>query len=566
VQALPTIRVPGTVQAMLAARIDRLPPEEKQLFQAAAVIGTEVPLPLLEAIAELPEAALHRGLAHLQAAEFLYETRLFPERAYTFKHALTQQVAYQSLLMITRQRYHARLARELEARFPETVETQPELLAYHCTEAGLAAQAIEYWQRAGERSTARSAYVEAVAHLTKGLEVLQMLPDTPERAQHELDMQLALGQALAVTKGAGAPEVGHAFARARELCRQVEDTPQLLRVLGGLAVFYRQRVELQTARELLEQCLALAQRQHDAARIIEIHAEMGLLLYYLGELVSAHTHLEQVLALSGPQPDRTLTFRAGEDTRVFCLGWMARVLWMLGYPDQALTRSHEMLTYAQELSHTHSLTRALFHATMIHSLRREWSTAQERAEAALAITTAQGFGHSVGVVTFLRGEALAAQGQGEAGIAQMHQGLIAIRATGQGVALSVYLAMLGRAYSNSGHAEEGLRLLTEALVHVDHTGERFWEAEVYRRKGELLQAVPDALQAEACFQQALVVARRQQAKSWELRAALSLSRLWQQQGKRAAARQLLAEVYGWFTEGFDTPDLQEAKVLLDELA
>jgi predicted ATPase len=371
---------------------------------------------------------------------------------------------------------------------------------------------------------------------------------------------------LAVTKGSGAPEVGHAFARARELCRQVEDTPQLLRVLGGLAVFYRQRVELQTARELLEQCLALAQRQHDAARIIEIHAEMGLLLYYLGELVPAHTHLEQVLALSGPQPDRALTFRAGEDTRVFCLGWMARILWMLGYPDQALTRSHEMLTYAQGLSHAYSLSRALSHAGTLHRLRREWSTAQERAEAALAITTEQGFGHSVGVVTFLRGEALAAQGQGEAGIAQMHQGLIAIRATGQGVALSAYLAMLARAYSNSGRAEEGLRLLTEALVHVDHTGERFWEAEVYRLKGELLQTIPDALQAEACFQRALVMARRQQAKSWELRVAMSLCRLWQRQGKGTAARELLAPIYGWFTEGFDTADLQEAKTLLEELA
>ena len=233
-QALPTIQVPATVQAVLAARIDRLPAEEKQLLQAAAVIGTEVPLPLLQAIAELPEAALHRGLAHLQAAEFLYETRLFPERAYTFKHALTQQVAYQSLLTSTRQRYHAQLAQALEAR-PETVETQPELLAHHYTEAGLAAQAVGYWQRAGERSTARSAYVEAVAHLTKGLEVLQTLPDTPERARHELDMQIALGQALQVTKGPSAPEVGHAYARARELCQQVGDTPQLAAVLGGLA-------------------------------------------------------------------------------------------------------------------------------------------------------------------------------------------------------------------------------------------------------------------------------------------------------------------------------------------
>jgi class 3 adenylate cyclase len=229
-QRLPTIQVPATVQAVLAARLDRLPAEEKQLLQAAAVIGTEVPLPLLQAIADLREAVLHRGMAHLQAAEFLYETRLFPERAYTFKHALTQQVAYQSLLTSTRQRYHAQLAQALEGH-PETMETQPELLAHHYTEAGLAAAAVGYWQRAGERSKARSAYVEAVAHLTKGLEVLQTLPDTPERTQHELDMRVALGQALQVTKGLSAPEVGHAYARACELCQQAGDTPQLFVVL-----------------------------------------------------------------------------------------------------------------------------------------------------------------------------------------------------------------------------------------------------------------------------------------------------------------------------------------------
>jgi predicted ATPase len=229
VHAVPAIQVPATVQAVLAARIDRLPPEEKQLLQAAAVIGTEVPLPLLEVIAELPEAALQRGLAHLQAAEFLYETRLFPERAYTFKHALTQQVAYQSLLTSTRQRYHQQLAQVLAVR-PETVETQPELLAHHYTEAGLAAQAVGYWQRAGERAVERSANLETVAHLMKGLELLATLPDTPERAQQELAIQTTLGPALAAVKGFAAPEVLHAYTRARALCQQMGDTPQLFQV------------------------------------------------------------------------------------------------------------------------------------------------------------------------------------------------------------------------------------------------------------------------------------------------------------------------------------------------
>jgi predicted ATPase len=471
------------------------------------------------------------------------------------------------LLKSTRQQYHQRITQVLEEQFPEIAEAQPELLAHHCTEAGLVEPAVGYWQRAGERSTARSAYVETAAHLTKGLAVLQTLPDTPTRAQREVDMQITLGQALGVTQGRGAPEVGHAYARARELCHQVGNTPQLFRVLGGLSGFYQVRGEFQTARELREQCLALAQHQHDAARLIAAHAEMGVLLFFLGEFVPARAHLEQALALSGPQQDRALTLHAGEDTRVYCLGYMARILWYLGYPGQALTRSHEMLTYAQELSHTYSLSRALYYAALLHEGRREWSAAQERAEAALTIATEQGFGHSVGVATVSRGQALAAQGQGEAGIAQMHQGLAAIRATGQGLGLSRFLAKLASAYGGIGQAEEGLCLLAEALAWVDTTGERFYEAEVYRIKGELLlrQAVPDAPQVEACFQQALAVARHQQARSWELRAAMSLARLWQQQGKRAEARELLAPIYGWFTEGFDTADLQEAKALLDAL-
>jgi predicted ATPase len=498
----------------------------------------------------------------------VYQRGVLPQAMYTCKHALIQEAAYESLLKSTRQQYHQHIAQVLEAQFPETTQTQPELLAHHYTEAGLAAQAVGYWQQAGERSHARSAYMEAVAHLTQGLEVLQTLSDIPMHAPRELEMQLALSQVLAVTKGAGAPEVGHVITRAQELCHQVEDASQLLRVLGGLVRFYRGRGELQTGLELSEQHLTLAQRQHDAIRLMEAYCNMGVHRYFLGEFVPARTYLEQVLALAGPRQDHAQIVIAGEDIMVSCRGFVAMVLWMLGYPDQALTRSHELLTYAQELSHIYSLSRALRHTAVLHRLRREWSAAQERAEAVLAITTEQGLGQPMGALTLARGEALAAQGQGEAGIVQMHQGLATIRATGQRLSLSAHLARLAEACGHRGQAEEGLRLLAEALGHVDHTGERYYEAEVYRLKGELLlrQAVPDSPQAETCFQQALAIARRQQAKSWERRAAISLSRLWQQQGKREAARELLAPIYGWFTEGFDTADLQEAKALLEEFA
>ena len=278
----------------------------------------------------------------------------------------------QSLLKRTRQQYHQHIAQVLEAQFPEIVETQPELLAHHYTEAGLAAQAVGYWQRAGERSHTRSTYVEAVAHLTQGLEVLQTLSDIPARAPRELDLQLTRGQVLAVTKGAGVPEVGHVIARARELCRQVGDASQLLRVLGGLGNSIgsvgRSRQDW-SYRSSTSPWPSASTMRFASWRPTVV---WGVHVYFLGEFAPSRTYLEQALALAGPWQDRARTFIAGEDIWVSCLGFVARVLWMLGYPDQALTRSHEMLTYAQELSHPYSRSRALLHAAMLHRLRREW--------------------------------------------------------------------------------------------------------------------------------------------------------------------------------------------------
>ena len=341
------------------------------------------------------------------------------------------------------------------------------------------------------------------------------------------------------------------------------DTPQLFVVLTGLVDFYRARGELEAARDLGEQLLALAQHQHDPERLAYARWVLGNALFYLGEFVPARAHLEQALVASATPQDRSLTSPSGGAVRVTALGTTVWVLWMLGYPDQALTRSHAMLTYAQELQHALSLARALHNVMTLHKLRGEAVAAQERAEAALAIMTEQGFGQNLGNAMFTRGWALAAQGQYGKGMAEMRQGLAAWQATGTGLSQAEFTARLAEAYGHIGQAEEGLRLLAEVLAVVDK-GNRWYEAELHRIKGELLlrQAVPDAPQAEACFQQALAVARRQQARSWELRTAMSLARLWQQQGKRVEARQLLAEVYGWFTEGFDTPDLQEARALL----
>jgi predicted ATPase len=468
-----------------------------------------------------------------------------------------------------RQRYHSHIAQVLEERFPEITETQPELLAHHDTAAGLNRQAVGCWQRAGRRAVQRSANMEAVGHLTKGLEVLMALPDTAERIQQELELQTALGPALMAARGFAASEVKQAYARARELCQQVGETPQLFPVLHGLWRFYFVRAELQTAHGLGEQLPRLAQSVREPAVLLEAHLALGATVLYLGDVAAGRAHLEQTIALYDPQQHRSHAFIYGQDPGVYCRRDMAWALWWLGYPDQAHKRSHEALFLAEQCSHPFSLVNALHFSAMLHQRRREEQPTQERAEAVITLSTAHGLAQRVAGGTILRGWALVMHRQGEEGLMLMHQGLSAHRATGAELARSYFQALLAEAYGQLGQVEGGLSALGEAPVAVEKTGERFHEAELHRLKGEqLLQAGNGRklLEAEQSFRQALDVARRQQAKSLELRAATSLSRLWQHQGKGQEARQLLAEVYRWFTEGFDTADLQEATALLEELS
>ena len=465
-------------------------------------------------------------------------------------------------------RYHQRIAQVVAERFPETVETQPELLAHHYTAAGLSTQAVVYWQRAGKRASERSAYVEAISHLRKGLAVLQMLPDMPARLQHELELQTILGPALIATKGYGAPEVAQAYTRARELCQQMGETPDVFPVLRGLWVFHEARAELQVAHELAEQLLVLAQRLQDPVYLIEAYRALGNTLFWLGEFAPARVYLEQAIALYDVQQHRALAFLYGTDPAVICLSYAAWALWLLGYPDQARRRSAEALTLAQELSHSPSLANALTWTTYLHQSCREVSMVQERAEALMGFAAEQGFQLWLAMETIRRDWALVQQGKQSAEeLAQLYQMPAAYWASGAEPERAYWLALLAEAHGTDGQAEEGLGLLREALVVVEKSGVHQWEAELYRLQGDLLlhQTVPDAQQAEACFCHALATARRQQAKSLELRTAMSLAQLWQRQGKRAVARQMLAAVYGWFTEGFDTADLREAKALLDAL-
>jgi predicted ATPase len=564
---LPPLAIPTTLHDSLMARLDRLA-TVKGLAQLGATLGREFAYDLLHAVAPWDQEALQQGLHQLVEAEFLYQQGLPPQATYRFKHALIQEAAYQSLLKSIRQQYHQRIAQVLEAQFPELVETQPELLAHHYTEAGQAEAAIRYWQQAGRRATQRSANPEAIHHLTRGLELLATQPDTPERLQQELMLQLALGGPLMATKGYAAPEVEQAYARARALCRHVGETPRLLQVLLGLENYYFARGELQTARELAEQCLALAHRMQDAARLLPTYVALGMALFHLGELTSAREYLEQGMALDDSQRPHARPTPAVADPQVVCASYTSWVLWFLGYPEQAVQRSHEALALAQELGHPFSQAFALAYVPMIHLARREARAARARAEAAITLANEQGFPIWAAFGTFYHGWALAAQGQPEEGIAQMRQGLDAWLDTGAELGRSTILVMLAEGYGAVGQIEEGLTVLAEALAVADKMGERYYEAELHRLKGQLLlqSAVSDVARAETYFHQALTLARRQQAKSLELRAAMSLARLWQQQGKRQDAHDLLAPVYHWFTEGFDTADLQDAKALLAALA
>jgi len=489
---LPPLAIPVTLQDSLMARLDRLT-TVKEVAQLGAVLGREFTYELLQAVSSLDERTLQRELERLVETELLYQRGLPPQARYIFKHALIQEAAYESLLKSKRQQYHHRVAQVLEEQFPEIVETRPELLAYHYMRAGLKEEAIAYWQKAGEKAIERSTHVEAIGHLTKGLELLKTLPESPWRIRQELALQTILGPALMNVKGYATPEVEEAYMRVRELYQQVGETEQLFPVLSGLWLFYNVRAELQTARELAEQLLSLAQGAQDPARLLQAHHASWPTLFCLGELVTARAHLEQGITLYNSQQYRSQAFLyIGHDPGVCCRNHAAHILWYLGYADQALREIRDALALAHELAHPFSLAQAQGFAAWLYQLCREGPITQEQAEATLTLCTKQGFPLWTAWGMILRGWALVEQGQPEEGIAQMRQGLAAWRATGSQLYLSYFLALLAEAYGKVGRAEEGLTVLTEALEIVNRHKERFYEAELYRLRGELLLRIGES--------------------------------------------------------------------------
>jgi tetratricopeptide (TPR) repeat protein len=577
--ALAVIRevIPASLRQYIKQHLEQVSEADQALLEAASVAGSTFAVAAVAAgVAQAPETLEARLTALARHGRFLQAsgTETWPDgtvtACYQFRHALYHEVVYARVSAGHRVRLHQQIGIRKEAGYGAQARQIAAELAVHFARGRDAWRAVRYLQYAGENALQRSAYQEAITHLTTGLEVLATVPETPARHQHELDLLMALNLALQVTKGYGVPELESGLTRAEALSQQVGEPLQRFAVLFGLWSFRITRAEYQTALAVAEQLLDLAQRQRDPALLLGAHYVLGQSSYQVGAFAPACTHLEQGMALSNLQPyatPHTTPWWEAQNLGVCCRTFGARVLWDLGYPDQAVQRGQEALTMAHTLARPYDLVAMLLQSAHLHHRRREWQTMQAHVEAGLALATEHGFARVMVLGALHRGMALAAQGQAAEGIAQMRQGLAALRATGTVSGMPIFLAHLAAAYAQVGQVDEGLHVLAEALAVVDTTGGRHYEAELHRLHGELLlrQALPEAQAAEACFQQALEVACCQQAKSWELRAAMSLARLWQQQGKGVEACTLLAESYSWFTEGFDTADLQEAKALLDEL-
>jgi DNA-binding winged helix-turn-helix (wHTH) protein/tetratricopeptide (TPR) repeat protein len=568
--------VPESLRHIIEQHLCHLGPEDCTLLEAASIAGRTFSAAALAAVVsqatEDIEARLavltHRGQC-LEAGELVAWPDGTVAAGYSFRHDLYRDVLYERIPPGRQRRWHLQIGTRKELGYGTRAREIAAELAVHFEHGGDADRAIKYLQYAADNALRRSAHADVVAHLTKALALLTALPETSEHLQQELVLQATLGPVLMAIEGYAAPEVAHAYARAHTLCQQVGDTPQLFPVLLGLCTFYQERAELRTAHGLAEQLLQMAQRLQDPVGLLWAHNAMGVTLHFMGQLVEARAHLEESLTLCTPGAFLAdgFVFDPAVDSR--CA--LTEVLYLLGYADQALQRSQEALGLARELAHPFSLAVALGRAARIHRLRGAQQDAQVLQEASLTLYREHGFTQGTAQAMVWHGRDLVAQGHGETGIAQMRQGIAALRQTGAEIERPWLLSALAMAYGHVGRADEGLVVLDEALALVDTTGKHLDASGLYRCKGELLLAQdgprPKVMaEAEACFGQALTIARRQQAKIMELRAAMSLSRLWQGQGKRDAARALLAENYGWFTEGFDTTVLQAAQTLLTELS
>ena len=559
--------IPPTLQQSLMARLDRLGPS-REVAQIGAVIGRGFSYGLLRALAGIEDAPLQAALERLAEADILLVEGLPPESDYRFKHSLIQDAAYENLLKNRRQVLHRRVAELFVSNFTDMVETSPELVAHHYSEAGLPAKAVTYWHRAGERAVQRSANLEAIGHLMTGLAQLARLPETQERAKQELALQRLLGQASFATKGYASPEATRAFSRARELCAAIGDDVSIYPILLGVWLFewtggYHTNAET-TANDLLERA---GRTDNTGARIAGnlLVAVSGL---HLGTLTHARAHFDRAIAYyrTFTEDEATrLTYEYGVELGATGCAYAAWCSWLLGYPDQALRLGEEALAISERTQHGFSRSRGRYWNSTLHAYRREWPIVEERAAAAIASAQEHGLAMVVAVGRIMQGAARAMLDPRDESVAEIRDALAAYRATGARTQSTYHLILLAQALAACGRYGEGLSALREAASLGEETGERYVAAEIHRLEGNLLLAENGSAEAEACYLKALEMSRTQEARSLELRAACDLARLWAARGERARAADLLAPLYGWFTEGFDTLDLKEAKALLDEL-
>jgi class 3 adenylate cyclase/tetratricopeptide (TPR) repeat protein len=567
VRPLDSLRIPPTVQAILAARIDRLHNDEKNLLQTLAILGREFVLSLARVVAGKSEDELERLIARLQQGEFVYEQPSVADIEYTFKHALTQEVAYNSVLLERRKQLHEHVGHAIETIYTASLDDHLAELAHHFSRSGNQAKAVEYLHLAGTQAMARGALPQAIRDFERALALLKAFPSGPERDALELQTLGPLGTAYIAARGYAAPEVGPVFVRAREICERIGQPPQLFAVTWGNFAWHVVRGEMGLSMTLAREAIGLAERFDDPGIWMEALFLLGVTLFYRGDFVGALAQYEKALSRYDDR-ERTALWasRVGEDAGITHRCYLSLALWQLGYPEQALRVSQETRKLARAIGHPFSLAYAQHHASWLYHQLGLPAETKAASEEGIHTATEQGFAmfHATGGLYKAAGILL--EGRPHDALPLLKRGLVAYRATGAGLALPYYLSILGDACIQAGRTDEASDALTEGLAIAGRTDELCQTAELYRLQGELaLKTGARNGAAEAHFRQAIDTARRQLSRAWELRATTSLARLCQQQGRPEEARSMLAEAYGWYSEGFATPDLKSAKGLLEAL-
>jgi class 3 adenylate cyclase/tetratricopeptide (TPR) repeat protein len=561
---LASIQIPPTVQGILAARIDQLASADKELLQTLAVIGKEFPLGLMRRVIQRTENELTQGLTRLQLGEFIYERPAFPESEYTFKHALTQEVAYNSVLIERRRDLHERTAAALEELYPDKLDEQVDALAHHYSRSGNAAKAVGFLRRAAEQARARSAYDDAISYVNQALRLLAGLPDSRERDRDEVALQGIRGLLLAATQGFAAPELVECLKRGFALCQRIGEGPEMFGVMFGLWNFCLARNRLHDAMKLAEKILNLSRLMKTELAEAGAHSAYGTTCLWRGEFSAAHQHLKQANAIYDRDIDRFLPmYQARVVPSRAQTSW---ALWMIGYSNQAHAHAEQALAFAARLRSPFSIVFALMHAIALDHLLGNHNMIRPRAETMIQIAREQGFPYWSAVASVVLGRVLVGEGNHDAGIVQMRDAMTDLRETGGELVYNYALSLLAESYLMGHEPEKGLAAVAEAFKGIEASGQHMHEAELWRLRGELLLMGGGAeTEAEHSFRRALQVAQGQQARSWELRAATSLARLFRTQNRQDEARSNLAPIVASFTEGFESTDFKEASALLRAL-